>query len=91
MVLVSRTSIYKKKYFSPTLVPTMSFALPHNVPVALARLPGVGAEQVDYTYTSDDQERGLAKLVEAAVGYDATGPASLGLGAFQVCCWSCVS
>lgn len=41
-------------------------------------------EQVDYEYTSEDQARGLAKLVEAAVGYDATGPACLGLGAFQV-------
>lgn len=41
-------------------------------------------EQVDYKYTSDEQESGLAKLVEAAVAYDATGPASLGLGAFQV-------
>lgn len=41
-------------------------------------------QQVDYEYTSDEQARGLSKLVEAAVGYDATGPASLGLGAFQV-------
>lgn len=40
--------------------------------------------QVDYNYTSDEQENGLAKLVEAAVAYDATGPACLGLGAFQV-------
>lgn len=40
--------------------------------------------QVDYQYTSDEQASGLAKLVEAAVAYDATGPASLGLGAFQV-------
>ncbi|CAM9433698.1 unnamed protein product [Scytosiphon promiscuus] len=40
-------------------------------------------KQVDYNYTGDEQARGLAKLVEAAVAYDATGPASLGLGAFQ--------
>eukprot|EP00752_Nemacystus_decipiens_P018201 g16330.t1 len=39
--------------------------------------------KVDYKYTSEEQAKGLAKLVEAAVGYDATGPASLGLGAFQ--------
>ena len=40
--------------------------------------------QVDYNYTGDEQAQGLAKLVEAATVYDATGPACLGLGAFQV-------
>lgn len=40
--------------------------------------------QVDYNYTEDEQAQGLAKLVEAATVYDATGPACLGLGAFQV-------
>ncbi|CAM9575911.1 unnamed protein product, partial [Laminaria digitata] len=39
--------------------------------------------KVDYNYTSDEQAQGLAKLVEAATVYDATGPACLGLGAFQ--------
>ncbi|CAM9515707.1 unnamed protein product [Ectocarpus fasciculatus] len=40
-------------------------------------------QKVDYEYSSEEQASGLAKLVEAAVAYDATGPASLGLGAFQ--------
>lgn len=42
--------------------------------------------KVDHEYTSDEQAKGMAKLIEAAVLYDATGPACLGLGAFQV--WS---
>lgn len=82
-VLESRAQLNRSKPFADAL--SRRAFLPRSVSVALSRLPDVGAEQVDYTYTSDDQERGLAKLVEAAVGYDATGPASLGLGAFQVC------